>query len=184
VADKRAVAFHEAAHAVVGLLEGVGVSGEVSIVPDAESRGRTAHRSMPDEFRPDIDPPEVVRQEFEPRIVTALAGVIAERRAMGRSHRARGGHFDLKNATDMAMACTGSAREAELFLRWQEERARHTVEKNWPYIQRVAAELVERSTMTAAEVELAIDAVDEAEKRRGAEMVAGALAESRRRSDR
>jgi ATP-dependent Zn protease len=89
-------AYHEAGHAVAAVALGVGAV-YASIIPDPVqgTLGHTKHRPWPGP-PPDMDW-DRVRRHAEPRIILALAGVVAEKRRHGRRHnwvgaRTVGGH--------------------------------------------------------------------------------------------
>lgn len=169
-ARRRALAFHEAAHAVACYGHGRQFS-TVTIRADDTTWGRVAgvqHR------RPrSADLVDVVR------VVILLVGARAERRAVGRVDRV-GRRADLQEAVFIAAggACadvprfeesplvrgiiTGAQREAGVFLdRW------------WPAVEAVAGELLAQQTLTmrqladiveAPEIQAALSNADDARR--------------------
>jgi ATP-dependent Zn protease len=145
---RRAVAFHEAGHAVVAYRLGVEVE-YVTIVPDHFAR---AHVALGDLFWAHGRGSD--RANLERAIKIDLAGPLAEVRALGRR---RGGRTDYERASGLARYLAGAAGERE-FLRHMERRIRALIECYWSEIERVAAALLERDELRGAEVKDVIEA--------------------------
>jgi cell division protease FtsH len=98
-ADRRAVAYHEAGHALVGeRLAAADKVHKISIVPRGRSGGQTILVSEEDVFLH-------TEQDILDRIAWTLAGRAAEQIALGRV--TTGAADDLQRTTDLAMQLTG-----------------------------------------------------------------------------
>ena len=99
-AEKRAIATHEAGHAVVAHLVGKGRKLEVlSIIKRREALGLLAHSDEEERFTK-------TRSELLSMIAIALGGMVAEELSFGESGTGPGG--DLVAATNYACAMVGS----------------------------------------------------------------------------
>lgn len=145
-------AYHEAGHAVAAVVLRVGAV-YASIVPDAVmgTVGHVKHLGWPG------PPPDVegdlarVRRHAEPRIILALAGVVAEKRHHGRRHNWIGANSDLRAATDL-MGHFVSPRQLQAYTDWMWARTEDLVELWWPQIEAVATALLDRRTMRGREI--------------------------------
>jgi hypothetical protein len=142
------VAYHEAAHLVIAVYNGIGVHGVISIEPAADgSRGRvgTFHRL----------PLRVDKDEGCVRLLTMhLAGDAVERqREPRRERRSRGDGADrlqvLKLLTDMY---PGDDPRFEIALRKAERRASAQVRRLQKQIDLVAKALLRHRTLDAQSV--------------------------------
>jgi Peptidase family M41 len=150
-ARKRGTAFHEAGHAVVAWHHELRF-GALSIIEDETSWGRLSQLRWPARFDPATAAVSTVRRHLEPRIQMSLGGVFAERRGTGRAHNWTGAAMDLDSAGTCAMWCTGSDKQASLYLAWLTECTKALVEVRWRSIERLADELLVRQTLSEAEV--------------------------------
>ncbi len=152
-ASRRAVAFHEAGHAVVAESLGVRVA-KATIIPGPGFAGRVRHEHALDR---------------EASILIAFAGAHAEARLRGRRPRlalrpgaagwaggdvARyGAGYDIRHAHRWAHGPLGRDREERrAYLRWLWQRARLLVADRWDEIEAVAAALLKRGTLSGAAV--------------------------------
>ncbi|HZT53372.1 MAG TPA: AAA family ATPase, partial [Gaiellaceae bacterium] len=98
-ADRRRVAYHEAGHALVGMLTpGADPVRKVSIVPRGQALGVTLSS-------PDVDRFNLSRRELEARIKVALAGRAAEELACGDS--TTGAEGDIAQVTALVRQMVG-----------------------------------------------------------------------------
>jgi cell division protease FtsH len=98
-ADRRAIAYHEAGHALVGeRLAAADKVHKISIIPRGRSGGQTILVSEEDVFLH-------TEQDILDRIAWTLAGRAAEQLALGRI--TTGAADDLQRTTDLAMQLTG-----------------------------------------------------------------------------
>jgi hypothetical protein len=125
----------------------------VSIVPDEEggSLGHCAHPGLA-KFSPDVDDGPRALRTAERQLLVLLAGLAAESKFAGRNYW-RGAHEDLRAAHNVASYFEPGDAEA-LFVRLQLARARRLVGRPdaWDLVQRLAAALLERRTMSGREV--------------------------------
>ena len=135
-----AVAHHEAGHAVAAIVSHVAIE-YVTIEADGEARGRVRCRKLPRTF-----------EQRHTRGMIAVAGLAAQRRFNPRSLRWQHGAGDRNEVAVHAMQVAGSAAQVRAVTTLWEIQARDFVEHRWPDIQRVAAALLERKTLTGGEV--------------------------------
>lgn len=143
-----ATAYHEAGHAVVARYLGVEV---LSVEIHDDNSGVCRH--VPLQADLELLPDEDARRIVEPRVVIYFAGQLAEARFLGQHPETFDGHeIDDESAIDFALFLCRSEDEAAAYHRWLFERARNFVNMSWPFIEDVAAELVESRHMTGEEV--------------------------------
>jgi hypothetical protein len=147
----RATAFHEAGHAVAAWSRGIKVTS-ATVVPAGRFLGQVTHVNPLRGVRLDCDGSDRARRRAEADIVVLLAGPAAQRRHNPRSWRSCHGASDHERATDLAMRVNGSEEAAEAYLNWLAIVARDEVDTFWDVVERVARELFERRTLSAAEV--------------------------------
>jgi len=160
--SRRAIAYHEAGHAVV--MEAVGVRvRRATIVPSKYESGSVC--------------PHEGESDPASQVLIDLVGVLAERRAAGRRPRLTfpsatavsyfhvkgdlieyGAAVDGLNAWEAAAVIAPSHRERTAYLRWQWERAAAMVERRWVEVEAVAAALLKRKTLYGSEVRRVIRA--------------------------
>ncbi len=148
--DRRAVAFHEAGHAVVAKCLGLSVL-TVSIVENKDSRGRVAHDWFEAiDYQDDDD--DAIHRQMEKKIMAALAGPAAEAIAAPETyHRDRhsgfgGGDFDV--AEGLLERIHGlRVKIAAAHLQYLELAAKAWVEQHWKAIESVSTALLEKGTL-------------------------------------
>jgi hypothetical protein len=126
---QRATAVHEAGHAVMGYLLGIRFT-QISVVEEAGSLGRVAHKGPGEWFRPDIEVDSRVRNQIEKRVMTLLAGAETERAWYGRLPDApvgwhervdAGARGDQQSITDLAYYIA-EGPELDAYLEWLRQR--------------------------------------------------------------
>jgi ATP-dependent Zn protease len=172
-----AAAYHEAGHAVVGVLLRWAIR-DVSIVPDEQTIGRVRHprRSeldywLSDEVKSEkasartlnnriaIPPSELTAMQMRMRhrraridIAVRLAGLKAETRFTGTSN-VRGGDFDRAEVLDLArqLASELSITADRIIVR-ESARASRLLDEKWPCVEAVARTLLEQQRLSGREV--------------------------------
>jgi hypothetical protein len=98
------------------------------------------------------------RYRLEKEVICFLAGPRAEHRFSGR-RRHIGASADHKNAVDYLFRLSSSANEAQAYAKWLEIRTEDMLQSDivWRAVERIAAVLVERETLTATEVRAIYD---------------------------
>jgi hypothetical protein len=154
-ADRRriqATAYHEAGHAAMRLELGRRLA-HVTIKPDDESLGHIL--KLPTKLDVEwFDQHDWrIRRWAETEIMTLLAGGESERRLTGRRNNP-GARFDERQASEVAMRSEGEGDRAHAYLRWLRFKVADWVVSPllWQPIEAIAAALIDKETMTGAEV--------------------------------
>jgi ATP-dependent Zn protease len=132
-------AIHEAGHAVVALALGRAVQ-RVSILPDETRLGACEIRKGT--VKPSDD-------DVETAILIFLGGLAAEARLTGVYGWA-GASQDLREVQAMCLARAGNEKRAEKLIRRMISKAEHVLDQPgvWAATQRIAAELLSRTTIS------------------------------------
>ena len=150
-------ACHEAGHAVMAWLYGRLMSW-VSIVPDVckRSAGEILFcNDCPPEYKR-CDNESLGKRKYVLRnLLTMVAGTVAhDILKPGREHDDADKN-DKENAQDLIIQCAWwakSDRDREIYLNLVYAEAREEMEKHWPWVQAVAAALIERRKLSGKEV--------------------------------
>jgi hypothetical protein len=89
---------------------------------------------------------------YHDRIVCALAGLEAQRRAAPKAIGSSQAHSDQAIAANLLLRLHGEERERTCALTYLKARARNLVNRHWQMIQDLAKALLERPSMTGKEV--------------------------------
>jgi hypothetical protein len=127
-----------------------------TIVPDLDAHGSVEHSNPLRGISLDLDGSDRARLRAERLAVICLAGPEAQRRYNPRSWRSWHGRLDHAKAVDIALSLNASEFTTSAHLNWLEHRARDLINAHWPIVEAVAAELIERSTLTGEEARQAI----------------------------
>jgi len=153
---EKSTAYHEAGHAVARYYLFHPIR-KVTICPDKndDSAGHCEGkgRSYLDGIDVEISPRKQSRMFDNIKIL--LAGREAQRRFNKRSKRSVlncQAHSDWRKAVDLAIRLTTSTRGTELLLEWLRHETESFVQLRWSDIEAVAAELLDRKTLTGEEV--------------------------------
>jgi hypothetical protein len=84
--------------------------------------------------------------------MVALAGEVAQRRYSPRSIRIDHGASDRHVVANYAFRCSSSAEQADLLVTLWDTQARDLVRRWWDAIERVAAALLERESLSGDDV--------------------------------
>lgn len=142
-------AYHEAGHAIAAWRQRIAISS-VTIKPGEDYSGRLLFgRSR----TPNLDEAtDRARLWSERRIITALAGPIAQRKYRPSSVRGWHAREDYHVAADLALHIQGSGKLATAYLRWLNVSTEALVSANWTHIEAVAAALLEGRTIAGKDV--------------------------------
>jgi hypothetical protein len=124
---RKALAYHEAGHAVVGYVLGLTIE-RVTINPDDISLGHCRYRDW--EEWTTANPPETL-------LTLLLAGAVAEEIATGRPSRGSDDH----TAFGVARAHSGGDAEAHAQVAAVRRRTAHFLEEYWPVVKTLAGAL-------------------------------------------
>jgi ATP-dependent Zn protease len=155
-AQLQATAYHEAGHAVAAFWHRLNFR-HVTIEPGDDSLGHMLHVKLRDSFRPDIEVTPAVRDRLERGVVVCYAGPTAERKFTGR-HNHVGAGGDRHNALVLGGYVGGEGKALEAYMRWLWIRAETLWDfaPRWKQVEAVAAGLLNRTTLTAREVQVII----------------------------
>lgn len=151
-------AYHEAGHAVAAVVQGLEVQ-RATIAADHEEWGCVEVAPVEDDFSPEWDPPEKVKEVLEPRLVTLLAGRVAEELRAGGvalSETDESDWGDRQAVVEFADCLAGGPEQTQTLVDSLIERARELLIENWPAVAAVAQALLERETLSGEEVAAAI----------------------------
>jgi ATP-dependent Zn protease len=129
------IAYHEAGHAVIGMRLRLRLK-HVTIRPDLCTYG-LAHFKF------------VRASDVEKRAITAVAGPLAEKKHLGRNGNL-GNSAEYRSV--ISEICFPSDRQAKAWRSQLRVRAQTLVNDRWAEIEKVAAALLERETLTGAQV--------------------------------
>jgi len=149
----KAIAYHEAGHAVMSWCESVAVRG-ISILPADDI---DAFDSLPDtgsHCHLDIRQKPQSRSRMEKLARVCLAGPLAQRRYKPRSHWRADGDHDFASAADLIGIFTGSDRETEAYLSLLEIQTQQELEHEnvWMRVEALASTLLEKTQLTARKI--------------------------------
>ena len=150
-----ATAYHEAGHAVIACVLGYRPQS-VTIVPTVDTAGHIIHINPLHGFQLDIDGSDEARLRLESLITICFAGPIAQKRYNPRSWRRAHGPRDYEKIEELAVQVCGSDEQALAFPRWREIVACDMVRAHWPRIQLVAGRLLERESLSHADLDAII----------------------------
>jgi len=154
-----ATAFHEAAHAIVGLKLSGNMPLKMSVIPEGNCMGRTCNCPWPRSFRPEKAMTPLTRARMEDEAATILAGAAAELRCTGRANRL-GARDDLKGARAYARLVAGDdAQGVAAYIDWCSFLARRAVERNWTQVERFARRLADAGELEGGELKTALTSV-------------------------
>jgi hypothetical protein len=158
--NQKAVAYHEAGHAVAELAQGRKIRS-VSIVPDditaGHSEGYARSRAFLDALAGatwwSLEPRYKDRLEKEVRIL--LAGEVAQRRFAPRSFRRQhiryGFHGDMPEVERLLGCVVCSDHERDAYLKLLKIQTEWLIDRHWPIVEAIAAALSERQSLTGHE---------------------------------
>lgn len=147
-APLRAVAYHEAGHAVMALVEGIPICS-VSVMPRGHPRGVTLQRG----FRPDRDASPWAPISAMQHVRFGFAGRLAEERACPGS---TSGHWaDTKQAASILARICFSPEELGAYWHLLEIQTKWVLSlpRVWPCVEAVAEALMVRGRLSGADVE-------------------------------
>ncbi|MEO8564102.1 MAG: hypothetical protein ABI601_18620 [bacterium] len=155
--DEATIAHHEAGHAALDIYFEHDLEC-VTVVADGDAAGGTlVDRGGDESLR--YEDEEQSQVPFERRIMSALAGEIAQRRFNPGSvedEHAGSDRLEVHDYLDELDCPTQEIRDA--YWRLLRLRAEHLVERLWPRVEAIAALLVERKTISGDEARQAFAA--------------------------
>jgi ATP-dependent Zn protease len=158
----KAIAFHEAGHAVAGWDQQIAL-GTASIVPrDQDNSLGHCQVRRPQWFRPDVTIDRRTESWIERRIIVLFAEQSAERLARGRANHV-GATADRQAAEGLARELFPEDAVRAAYLKWLRLGAGTLVTQslNRAAIGAVAAELIKRQSLRSGEVkQIILDGID------------------------
>ncbi len=153
----RATAHHEAGHAVAAFHVGVKTRAILLFARDG-SPGRHSIRSYLAGMRPGLGSSPRSQRRAEKVALLCLAGPAAQRRFNPKGAHSYPMETDRRQAIDLLSRFAESDEELRAYRRLIEARARRMIARPeiWRSVERLAARLLEKGSMTAAEVADAI----------------------------
>lgn len=147
-----ATAYHEAGHAVVGALRGLAPIS-VTIAPDKYALGKTKFPDWLPEFKNHYGDSPEKRCYIETRILIAIAGTTAHAIQFPEHPRDVGDIYDERRARDIIEENAGWADDCrDQYFEQLQELCQKLLQQNWPWVHAVAFALLERTTISNAEV--------------------------------
>lgn len=134
---RKALAYHEAGHAVVGYALGLEIE-QVTIVPSHGSLGRCRYQGWDE---------EEAAEDIETALLVLLAGAGAEEIAMQAPSRSA----DLSKARDLALAQGRSEAEADEQMDRVRSRVTGFLKHHWPVVKALAAVLRDQRELDGTE---------------------------------
>jgi ATP-dependent Zn protease len=148
---ERAVAHHEAGHAVAACLVRIPFK-TVNIIPDDETLGMCSLVLWKD-FQPGIDNSRRTTARAKAYIFVALAGQSAEIKFLrGRILRGVDYQEDFKKAFEMALHLVGNFKVCQAYMDFVSEQTKAIIAYYWIPIQAVAKTLLRQKTLQRREV--------------------------------
>ncbi len=147
------IAYHEAGHAVAAHAHQVRTK-KLTIVPAEGSLGRHEHKLFFKRINIEYDSSPRAQRRVENMVIVCLAGPAAQRRFNPRGSWRVGAKGDWHQVHDLLSYLVGSEEQLEPYWKLMEIRTQDFVQDPdwWFLIERVAHRLLDRQTLTGAEV--------------------------------
>jgi hypothetical protein len=142
--SKRHVATHEAAHAVAAVVHGLPF-GHVTIVGNDDSNGRLKLK---------LGGRRMSEKRCAAYVLVALAGPAASKKLHPHSHPFAYAVGDWTEVQRIAGDLYFDEITARAYFKFKQVEAAQFVERFWPYVEAIAAALIERGALTSDEVKL------------------------------
>jgi len=146
---ERLTAFHEAGHAVMAQLCGRLLT-EVEIVGDREHTGMVHSLAFPPDPADGVVPESEV-EDVELQLKVILAGTVAEAMVSGR-HGWDETSGDLDAAVRLGMRLVDDCEDVLPLLEDIGADVKRDLDRHWPAVEMLAAELLDRKALTGSEV--------------------------------
>jgi ATP-dependent Zn protease len=142
-------AFHEAGHAVMAELCGQHIT-KVEIEGDEDHTGSFESLRFPPDPS-EADSPEAAASTVEARLKCVLAGTVAEAMVSGRDQWDESSE-DIELAVRLAMQLVDDCEDVLPLLSDIRDELTGELQRNWDAVEALAAELLNRKSLTGAEV--------------------------------
>lgn len=153
MADEEATAYHEAGDAVVGAVCG-SLPNSVTIIPDESSAGKNEFSDdCPPQFKNYLSVSPEKRAYVETCILIGIGGTVAnDLHFPSRAHDAADAYDERYARMIIDQNASWAANDRDSYFQQLQDTARSQLETNWPWVELVASELIERKTIWGAEV--------------------------------
>jgi hypothetical protein len=125
---------------------------KVTIIPGDGYSGGFEHASPLRGIQLDIHGSDRARMKAETAIIVSLAGPAAQRRYSPRSCRSWHAASDYDLASALALRLNGDGKTASAYLKWLGIVADNLVAGRWSFLEKLAAALLERGTLSGPEI--------------------------------
>ena len=148
-----ATAYHEAGHAVMGVLRGLPPCS-VSIAQATNGEvGRTEFSDVPRKFRNYLDSSPEKRKYIETRILIAIAGTTAhDIYTPGRKHDSGDSHDPQRAKAFIEQNASWAANDRDGYLQCLCNLSQQMIAGNWAYVQAIALALVKQRELNREHV--------------------------------
>jgi hypothetical protein len=149
----RAIAYHEAGHAVMCWHEQIEVE-IASIIPEAGSLGRVQHRSVLEGIDLACDNSLEGRARAESLIRVCLAGAVAQRQIDPRRFRHYNSRSDYESAQELLTHLAGADDELAAYWRLLQIQTKNILNLTdvWHCVERVADALLQSKALSADDI--------------------------------
>jgi hypothetical protein len=151
--ERKATAYHEAGHAVIGAIYGR-VPTAVDIIYDASGNaGHTLFAAdLPPEFKRYLNQSPEKQRYLEMRVLITLAGTAAhDILCPGRAHD-EGDRRDEHDAFEMIDESRSWAQDHSAYLEAMKIKVRKQLTEHWPKVVRIAETLLQQNSISGADL--------------------------------
>ena len=148
-------AYHEAGHAVVGAIRDRAPIS-VTIISDGNVSGKNEFlEDWQSEFANHLSDSPAKRRYIETRVLTEVAGTLVhDMRSPGRAHDAADAYDERVSPKLIEENAGWADADRDRYFQQLQETAGRLLHENWPWVEAVANALIERNTISTADLML------------------------------